>query len=607
MPPLHVLATRIPHTTFFNASGRTETWALLWKTKCDRRETVVLICFISPENHRQLKTYQDTIAKLKLEAKKAGCTCLTDRLEIVMVNGGHHDPTAWWHQFFENNQQSQNINKYQLVHFGLDSSGEREKYQYASKIRRSTEWSLIMHAMNNCDSIEEIVRSGRVPDNVSSELLKSSPTNSSSSIDDSDTSENSNSEQESLFVHLSTWMQEFISNNSITILHFRNLNSMRQSSVAMVRCWHAFFALRESSLDRNAILRNERYPCNPCLKPNLIPSQVASSKERVARCNAFLSTLFDVLLGLMIGALLFYVSYNQPSLIESFNVYVKRRAFEYLEGRIAWLETFPAGFKLNVQLTHTMGRGIRSLLLRHKGLLSATIWDSWVCQRYMLPVLATIAALGGWTFFLALLVDSWRLEIIHVTFLAVCFRKLYQAELYLLSALFRLFRGKKRNVLRHRTDSMKYDSMQLLVGTIAFCVCVFLWTTIVVYYTFFVIYNLLMHLPLMGFSTVYLLSRSIPFGSLLFRLSHPHWFPKDLYIKMNDKTKSNSKVSIQSGELVSILESPASILSSKTDMPMKRLSNWYMVSLLEILYPRAGLKSHSFLPLTLLVEEATTV
>jgi len=484
----------------------------------------------------------------------------------------------------------------------------KKRYQYSSKIKNDTEWSLILHFMNNCDSIEEIVRSGRVPDNISDNFFKLPPNNSSSinnyRVTDFD-SEKNKSISGSFFFSLYFWVKRSFSNNLITILHFRNLKSMHLSSIAIVRCAQAFYGLRDCLLStKEKTQRNNNPICNRCLKPNLIQSKIELAEERVVAWNAFLSALFDVVLGFMMGATLLFAYYNQQSLVTLFNLHVKKKAFQNLEDHIAWLETFPAGFKLNVQLTHIMGYGIRSLLIHHKSFIFSTIWDPRVCQEYLVPTLATIAALGGWTTFLALLVDLWRLQIIHVTLLAICFRKLYQAELYLLSALFRLFRGKKRNVLRQRTDSMKYDAMQLLVGTIAFCVCVFLWTTVMVYYTFFVIWNLLMHLPLMGGSVLYLLSRSIPFGSLFLRFSNPHWFPKDLHINMNGEIKINSKISIQVSKLESILESSTYILFSRIKMPLKRLFNWYLISFLEVLYPRNSHKSHSFLPSTLLLDNA---
>lgn len=601
-PQLRVMCTRVQQTAVGGRADNKETWALLWKTKCDRRETIVLVCLLSPECDREIDGYQKTIDKLKIEAKKSGCTCLTDMLQIVKMVEGYQDQQFWWHQFFDNNQLSDNI-RYQLLRFGLDTDGKKNYSHYSFKLGNNTEWSLILHLMNNCSFIEEIVRSGRVPDSTFDNLLKFSPNNSTSIINDrflNYDNEQMKSPPWLLLSPLSLWIKKFFSDYSMTVIHFRNLKSTCLSFIAVVRCMQVYLSIRKCIGNTKELSQsNISHHCNQGSKSNSIPSQIQLSKERVEKWNTFLSTLFDMLSGYLMSAALLFLFYNQRSFIKVFNLYVNRKSFQYLEDHIAWLETFPGGFKLNVQLTHAMGHGIRSLLNHHKRFLLATVWDPLLCQDFVVPTLAMVAALGGWTTFLALLVDLLRLEIIHVTFLAVCFRKLYQAELYLLSALFRLFRGKKLNVLRQRTDSMKYDAMQLLVGTIAFCVCVFLWTTIMVYYIFFVICNFLMHLPLVGCSVLYILSRSIPFGSLLVRFLDPSWFHDDLHIKMNDEIKMNSKISVQVGEIKSVLKSSTRILLDRIENPLKRLFNWYLISFLEILYPRAN---HKSLPLTMIVD-----
>jgi len=318
-----------------------------------------------------------------------------------------------------------------------------------------------------------------------------------------------------------------------------------------------------------------------------------------------LASLCDVILGLMVCVVLLFASRN-IGFVQTFYLDIKLKTFQYLEDQSYVLETFPVGFKLNVQLTHNMGRGIRNLLHHQKNFLFATLWNLQICQEYLLPTLATLAAVGGWTTFLAIMVDLWRLEFFHLILLTSFFRKLYRAELYLLSALFRLFRGKKRNILRQRTDSMQYDAMQLLVGTVAFCICVFLWTTIMVYHSFFVIWNLLMYLPIVGCWMLYLLNRSIPWGNLYFRFRYPHWFSKDLYIKFNDIITIDSK-NVQVTSLESILESPIRILLSRITIPLKHLFQWYFISFLEILYPRASTSSHCFLPLKLSMNDLKTL
>ena len=57
--------------------------------------------------------------------------------------------------------------------------------------------------------------------------------------------------------------------------------------------------------------------------------------------------------------------------------------------------------------------------------------------------------------------------------------------MYAMGSLWRLFRGKKWNVLRQRVDSAAYDADQLFVGTLLFTVLLFLLPTTGLYYVVF--------------------------------------------------------------------------------------------------------------------------
>ncbi len=587
LPRLHVFFSR-DETTVGSRSDSNNTCALIWKRKRDRKQTIVLVGLLASNNDCQTKDYRDTLDRFKRKAKETGSERLVDALEIVEVTKGgqqnHKDQNLWWLQFFGNDKML-DTDQYQCVRFGRDTKGRRTKCQFSTKnIECDSEWSLILDVLNHCDSIEQTVKSGNIPDVIPNDGLKSTTGDSTTTSNDQ-VETNDSEKTHSFFAPLS---------KSMTVLHLQNLNSMGLSSMSIVRFIQAYLALRNNTTPTNNTMRT---------KNQLIPSQIDLSKERVAKWNAFLSALFDMLLGFGVGTILVYLLL-QPERLEhtlNQNISFKQTAFQFLKDKISWLETFPAGFKLNEQLTQTMGGGIRSLLDRHGGFLQVTLWNPEIGRDCLVPALAAMATLGGWTTVLALLLDLCRLEILHATVLAVGFRKLYQMELFLLSAFFRLFRGKKRNILRQRTDSMKYDSMQLLVGTLAFCVCVFLWTTVMVYYTFFWICNLVLHLPLMVCSVLYLLSRSFPFGSLLFRISKPHWFPKDLYLQTTE-IHVDSNAFVQTGELVPILESPSSILVGPIGGSLKGLLNWFLVTTLETLCPRSSHQSHSFLPPTLLVD-----
>lgn len=63
--------------------------------------------------------------------------------------------------------------------------------------------------------------------------------------------------------------------------------------------------------------------------------------------------------------------------------------------------------------------------------------------------------------------------------------RLYQLQTAGLMSLWRLFRGKKYNPLRHRVDSAEFDQQQLLLGTLVFTVLLFLLPTVLVYYFVF--------------------------------------------------------------------------------------------------------------------------
>lgn len=63
--------------------------------------------------------------------------------------------------------------------------------------------------------------------------------------------------------------------------------------------------------------------------------------------------------------------------------------------------------------------------------------------------------------------------------------RLYSLQVRALSSLWRLFRGKKWNVLRQRVDSVQYDIDQLFVGTLLFTILLFLLPTTGLYYVVF--------------------------------------------------------------------------------------------------------------------------
>lgn len=100
--------------------------------------------------------------------------------------------------------------------------------------------------------------------------------------------------------------------------------------------------------------------------------------------------------------------------------------------------------------------------------------------------------------------------------------QLYCLKIYGLSSLWRLFRGKKWNVLRQRVDSCSYDLDQLFIGTLLFTILVFLLPTTALYYLVFTLLRLLV-ITVQGLIHLLVdLINSLPLYSLGLRLCRPY-------------------------------------------------------------------------------------
>lgn len=80
--------------------------------------------------------------------------------------------------------------------------------------------------------------------------------------------------------------------------------------------------------------------------------------------------------------------------------------------------------------------------------------------------------------------------------------RLYNLQLRALSSLWRLFRGKKWNVLRRRVDSAVYDVDQLFLSTLLFTILLFLLPTTALFYAVFVMVSIGNHFAEVNFNLV---------------------------------------------------------------------------------------------------------
>jgi hypothetical protein len=270
----------------------------------------------------------------------------------------------------------------------------------------------------------------------------------------------------------------------------------------------------------------------------------------IAFFNQALLLGINCMLGILAGLLLFH---NTDAILTLLEQAWRVGYDEVLRGNIQWLETFPAGFKLNEPLTQNMGREITMLI----GVYDSIFGRALFMKTWIAKACGVVSVIFGFTALVAVCHDLLILTTLHIATVATCFRVMHRTQLYLLASLWKLFRGRKKNVLRHRTDTMEYDSMQLLLGMILFTAVLFLFTTILVYYAFFAVLHLAIQIIGALLWSLYVTVRFLPVGKCVLRAMHPGWFSERVFLE-EDATLSKSRTVTR---LVPVRRSYVSILS----------------------------------------------
>ncbi|KAG1744076.1 N-acetylglucosaminyl transferase component, partial [Suillus paluster] len=158
-------------------------------------------------------------------------------------------------------------------------------------------------------------------------------------------------------------------------------------------------------------------------------------------------------------------------------------------GVLLWLDSWPAGLKLNTEL---------SLFYSHSFMGLISLWNrAFQTVIPLLPIMMVFSTLElgsafGVTMKLAMVCDIVCIFMAHV--LQLCYLILvttvtvYGHLLRLAASPWNLFQGesvRRHNMLMNLTDPWDYDVDQLLLGTILFTLVAYLFPTILVYYILF--------------------------------------------------------------------------------------------------------------------------
>ncbi|XP_053550295.1 phosphatidylinositol N-acetylglucosaminyltransferase subunit Q isoform X2 [Bombina bombina] len=243
------------------------------------------------------------------------------------------------------------------------------------------------------------------------------------------------------------------------------------------------------------------------------------------KANTLVSLILDIALGILLMSWL-YKGNRIGQLADTLIPVADHVALE-LQGLLQWLMGAPAGLKMNRALDEVLGR----FFMYH-----IHLWISYI--RLMSPFIEGIiwyiglSACLGLSVALSILSDIIALLTFHIYCFYVYGARLYCMKMHGLASLWRLFRGKKWNVLRQRVDSCSYDLDQLFLGTLLFTILLFLLPTTALYYLVFTLLRLLVVLVQGVIHLVIDLLSSLPLYAIGLRLCRSYMLAAGVKFRM---------------------------------------------------------------------------
>ncbi|KAK1927659.1 N-acetylglucosaminyl transferase component-domain-containing protein [Papiliotrema laurentii] len=264
-------------------------------------------------------------------------------------------------------------------------------------------------------------------------------------------------------------------------------------------------------------------------RPDPAVSIAARSKHYMAFWNTVWLVLNDLILGYCARQVILYLAPRLCVLSKDFfTTYLVDTFLAILQ----WLNDWPVGLKLNTPLSAFFCSSL-SFLVQSWADIVVPLWDN------VVPIVLHMganAASCGLTMAIALAQDVLALGTLHLHLCYAATSTLCRWQLYSLRALWNLFRGKRRNVLRQRTDSYAYDVDQLFLGTLLFTVSSFLLPTVAVYAGLFAATRLVLYTVDRALSYAIIALNAFPLFGLMLRLKEPSRLPAGI----NFSTKSSS-------------------------------------------------------------------
>jgi phosphatidylinositol glycan class Q protein len=244
----------------------------------------------------------------------------------------------------------------------------------------------------------------------------------------------------------------------------------------------------------------------------------------------FYNTVWLIINDLLLGGIFSNFLINNHNQIIS-NIPYLISIYETSLGKIIiWLMNSPAGFKLNNELASFMGQLILWVL---------ELWKNTMLKWFvvnidvLLKIVETITRFGGLSIFISILMDLNILIFLNIYGFYIASTRLYYWQINILRSLFKLFYGKKYNILRNRVDSNDYEFDQLMLGIIIFTILLYLLPTVFIFYLTFVTARLGILIISFILKFIIISLNHLPVVVFLLKLKNQERLPSGIILKLD--------------------------------------------------------------------------
>ncbi|KAK6588885.1 N-acetylglucosaminyl-phosphatidylinositol transferase involved in GIP anchor biosynthesis [Cryptosporidium xiaoi] len=195
--------------------------------------------------------------------------------------------------------------------------------------------------------------------------------------------------------------------------------------------------------------------------------------------------------------------------------------------QVKWLMSFPAGFKLNQNLTTLIGNLTLAALKFWCDLTSQHFSD---LNHNMIFLIKFASIACGMSVAVALIWDILNIYSFLLFFIYTIMAKLYNLNLKAIKTFFYIFRGIKSNIFSN-IDHNSHYSEQLLIGTILFTIFVLILPTITAFYiNFLFIWSCVYVALLFLFFTISIIN-TFPFYLILVNIFQPNSYSSGVFLR----------------------------------------------------------------------------